>query len=239
MYQTVREVTSYVSPPCTDSSPPVLVNEIQTLVTVMSYICGFPNGSEVWLLTYAPKPTSRNLSAITPKPTTWWRGLTVDQEELADFIVKGDSASAILGGSGGVDGWEFMLGVCAKGWWYGDNVECKQVCDFLTSFDVQWLFGVDLCNHEKFYSLRRACLVSCGCDRSALQGCSMRCGQAEVPTPCGDNDDGQMADARRMTLAWLLGNQSYMKRIAGGYRCVSCEQSVPSSAVVGTKSDLR
>ena len=35
---------------------------------------------------------------------------------------------------------------------------CKIGCDFFTSIDFGWLFGVDVCDHSSRFSLRFVCL---------------------------------------------------------------------------------
>jgi len=132
--------------------------------------------------------------------------------EFTRHLVYGDLVGSILGfdmqPSWGYPGkWEIFPGFCFTHWYdRNPSPECKSGCDFLTSVDMVWLLGVDLCSDSEFASLRYICPKACGCGTNSE--CPTSCASAKKIPPCRDNDDGQIEEARQLTLGWLVGDAS-------------------------------
>jgi len=61
-------------------------------------------------------------------------------------------------------------------------------CSFLTSYELTWFLGVDLCSSGKFTSLRMVCPVSCGC--GSMVDCPAQCHPANKAVDANAVDTG-------------------------------------------------
>lgn len=75
------------------------------------------------------------------------------QDQLAKWIVDGSMAKSMVDGN-----WELMPGYA--------HPRGRTGCEYLASFEIKALLGIDLCAPESFMSIKYLCPRTCGCTES-------------------------------------------------------------------------
>jgi hypothetical protein len=81
---------------------------------------------------------------------------TSTEEELKEWIVNGSMAKSMVDGN-----WELMPGYA--------HPRSRTGCEYLASFEIKALLGIDLCAPESFMSIRFICPQTCGCTEATYK----------------------------------------------------------------------
>jgi len=89
--------------------------------------------------------------------------------ELVDWIVNGSMAKSMVDGN-----WELMPGYA--------HPRGRTGCEYLSSFEIKALLGIDLCATKDFMSMKFLCPQTCGCTESFYQRDPLDVGQYQEKT---------------------------------------------------------